>query len=449
MQRHDPFRALKISPLAIGPGFRLTLPLDTSSNRPPSACCDAYVALLLYTITRKFGADDCQLNPERRTHWETHLLPAWPAAWRWVAFFHPRSGNVAIVGEYNILGDFQTFYKATCDMEAGRRLVMDTDEALPLLLDLWLNYFEYIPNSSSLTCDWTMHLHNDYYFAKTIARLREHVPRPQSVHLAGKRIIDGLVAAAGSSLRKLYRKAISERLLRIVARQCVPAGKVVQDAIRTVFELVQLCNDLRFDDCPRDVVYAVVKAWQDTADLVDGESMALLCLQLLALFHVTCASDHRYLAWCVRAGSVTAVLRLVRGPSWRDGDGNEAVTIRLIRWMRAQMVHRDFLRVIRRHAGSAMVVQSDDPPYVQNFIVEYGECIQELDAVDAWMKTYPCLNRSMATWTEHKRKCVCGMAYYCSKECQIQHWPIHRHVCSRYRNLTRMSSRPFIVSRNE
>ncbi|TRM59068.1 hypothetical protein BD626DRAFT_573083 [Schizophyllum amplum] len=290
----------------------------------------------------------------------------------------------------------------------GRRLALDAEEAVLLLTDLWLNYFEYAPRSSP---DWEVQaLRSDIVLVTAVTETMRIVP--SATHPDAKRMADCLLAAAQGSSRTLYRKALAERLTRYMSLRCMPAGTVDRKIAQ---ELAILFKSLQLEGCPRDVVYAIVQVWKDSASLTDGVNMGVFCAQLLTLFHCCCLVDFRYLTWAIRAGAVPLLLKSARKRA-REATRILGVEPFLLRLMRVQMVHRNFMRVLRRYAGSVMHVQ-------------------DLKIVDAWLPTAArCRNPACTTTSADKppKKCVCNFETYCSRQCQQMCWSEHIQLCGRY-----------------
>ncbi|KAL1737662.1 hypothetical protein HDZ31DRAFT_78987, partial [Schizophyllum fasciatum] len=121
---------------------------------------------------------------------------------------------------------------------------------------------------------------------------------------------------------------------------------------------------------------------------------------ILAEFHERTATDFRQLAWAIRAGIVPPVLEQVR--MRRPTEGVNAPF--LLQFMRAQMVYRNFMRVLHRYAGPAMIIRKDDPVPVRAFITEYQENVKRLDQTKAWMQSLSCYNPEH--WkAEHHKTC--------------------------------------------
>lgn len=312
----------------------------------------------------------------------------------------------------------------------GRRLALDAEEAVLLLTDLWLNYFEYAPRSSP---DWEVQaLRSDIVLVTAVTETMRIVP--SATHPDAKRMADCLLAAAQGSSRTLYRKALAERLTRYMSLRCMPAGTVDRKIAQ---ELAILFKSLQLEGCPRDVVYAIVQVWKDSASLTDGVNMGVFCAQLLTLFHCCCLVDFRYLTWAIRAGAVPLLLKSARKRA-REATRILGVEPFLLRLMRVQMVHRNFMRVLRRYAGSVMVGQRDDRHWVENFISDYHKHVQDLKIVDAWLPTAArCRNPACTTTSADKppKKCVCNFETYCSRQCQQMCWSEHIQLCGRYRNM--------------
>ena len=91
---------------------------------------------------------------------------------------------------------------------------------------------------------------------------------------------------------------------------------------------------------------------------------------------------------------------------------------------------RDFKILIRR---------SDNLPKL--FKEEFGcECPEMLWLIVlSFIGTHRCLNVNVKGDRCSKvsyHKCLeCGWAYYCSKQCQIEHWPRHKDFCQRVKNI--------------
>ncbi|KAL1689545.1 hypothetical protein GGG16DRAFT_57502 [Schizophyllum commune] len=385
IERKDAFAALKVPPPESA--YDPSAPVDLDK---PSPCRNAFLALLSYNSALRLSAYDAELNPES-TVW-TSILRLWPAVSKWIELFHPRLGNRGSSRQWDldILALYRTFYSITCAYHQGRKKLMETKDALPVLLDVWLNYWDYAPTPAS-SAEWETCLDQDFWFLEAIARLRDDIPRPVIGHPDGRRIEQGLLDAAGGSRRKFYRKALLQRLQHIVAKQCIPTRTYTREALRMTQYLVYFFNDIRVEGAPRDIVSAIVQAWKDTLDITDGDDIGMSCAQLLILMHSISPDNFRYLAWAIRDGALELILRLVR-----VRDQTKEVTIgpsfTLMRLMRVQMIHRNFLRVLRRYGGSALVLRKDDPPCIKKFIQVYQSGVQVLDDVDEWDRNRPCYN---------------------------------------------------------
>ncbi|KAI4527775.1 hypothetical protein K525DRAFT_185838 [Schizophyllum commune Loenen D] len=385
IERKDAFAALKVPPPESA--YDPSAPVDLDK---PSPCRNAFLALLSYNSALRLSAYDAELNTES-TIW-TSILRLWPAVSKWIELFHPRLGNRGSSRQWDldILALYRTFYSVTCAYHQGRKKLMETKDALPVLLDVWLNYWDYAPTPAS-SAEWETCLDQDFWFLEAIARLRDDIPRPVIGHPDGRRIEQGLLDAAGGSRRKFYRKALLQRLQHIVAKQCIPTRTYTREALRMTQYLVYFFNDIRVEGAPRDIVSAIVQAWKDTLDITDGDDIGMSCAQLLILMHSISPDNFRYLAWAIRDGALELILRLVR-----VRDQTKEVTIgpsfTLMRLMRVQMIHRNFLRVLRRYGGSALVLRKDDPPCIKKFIQVYQSGVQVLDDVDEWDRNRPCYN---------------------------------------------------------
>ncbi|KAL1669921.1 hypothetical protein GGF50DRAFT_43587 [Schizophyllum commune] len=385
IERKDAFAALKVPPPESA--YDPSAPVDLDK---PSPCRNAFLALLSYNSALRLSAYDAELNTES-TIW-TSILRLWPAVSKWIELFHPRLGNRGSSRQWDldILALYRTFYSVTCAYHQGRKKLMETKDALPVLLDVWLNYWDYAPTPAS-SAEWETCLDQDFWFLEAIARLRDDIPRPVIGHPDGRRIEQGLLDAAGGSRRKFYRKALLQRLQHIVAKQCIPTRTYTREALRMTQYLVYFFNDIRVEGAPRDIVSAIVQAWKDTLDITDGDDIGMSCAQLLILMHSISPDNFRYLAWAIRDGALELILRLVR-----VRDQTKEVTIgpsfTLMRLMRVQMIHRNFLRVLRRYGGSALVLRKDDPPCIRKFIQVYQSGVQVLDDVDEWDRNRPCYN---------------------------------------------------------
>lgn len=385
IERKDAFAALKVPPPESA--YDPSAPVDLDK---PSPCRNAFLALLSYNSALRLSAYDAELNPES-TIW-TSILRLWPAVSKWIELFHPRLGNRGSSRQWDldILALYRTFYSITCAYHQGRKKLMETKDALPVLLDVWLNYWDYAPTPAS-SAEWETCLDQDFWFLEAIARLRDDIPRPVIGHPDGRRIEQGLLDAAGGSRRKFYRKALLQRLQHIVAKQCIPTRTYTREALRMTQYLVYFFNDIRVEGAPRDIVSAIVQAWKNTLDITDGDDIGMSCAQLLILMHSISPDNFRYLAWAIRDGALELILRLVR-----VRDQTKEVTIgpsfTLMRLMRVQMIHRNFLRVLRRYGGSALVLRKDDPPCIKKFIQVYQSGVQVLDDVDEWDRNRPCYN---------------------------------------------------------
>ncbi|KAL1731399.1 hypothetical protein EV714DRAFT_283505 [Schizophyllum commune] len=385
IERKDTFAALKVPPPESA--YDPSAPVDLDK---PSPCRNAFLALLSYNSALRLSAYDAELNSES-TIW-TSILRLWPAVSKWIELFHPRLGNRGSSRQWDldILALYRTFYSITCAYHQGRKKLMETKDALPVLLDVWLNYWDYAPTPAS-SAEWETCLDQDFWFLEAIARLRDDIPRPVIGHPDGRRIEQGLLDAAGGSRRKFYRKALLQRLQHIVAKQCIPTRTYTREALRMTQYLVYFFNDIRVEGAPRDIVSAIVQAWKDTLDITDGDDIGMSCAQLLILMHSISPDNFRYLAWAIRDGALELILRLVR-----VRDQTKEVTIgpsfTLMRLMRVQMIHRNFLRVLRRYGGSALVLRKDDPPCIRKFIQVYQSGVQVLDDVDEWVRNRPCYN---------------------------------------------------------
>ncbi|KAI5825226.1 hypothetical protein K523DRAFT_313787 [Schizophyllum commune Tattone D] len=429
IERKDAFAALKVPPPESA--YDPSAPVDLDK---PSPCRNAFLALLSYNSALRLSAYDAELNTES-TIW-TSILRLWPAVSKWIELFHPRLGNRGSSRQWDldILALYRTFYSVTCAYHQGRKKLMETKDALPVLLDVWLNYWDYAPTPAS-SAEWETCLDQDFWFLEAIARLRDDIPRPVIGHPDGRRIEQGLLDAAGGSRRKFYRKALLQRLQHIVAKQCIPTRTYTREALRMTQYLVYFFNDIRVEGAPRDIVSAIVQAWKDTLDITDGDDIGMSCAQLLILMHSISPDNFRYLAWAIRDGALELILRLVR-----VRDQTKEVTIgpsfTLMRLMRVQMIHRNFLRVLRRYGGSALVLRKDDPPCIRKFIQVYQSGVQVLDDVDEWDRNRPCYNPTcnadVSSQPEQMKTCECGIACYCSRRCQRENYAEHRPTCVGY-----------------
>ena len=127
--------------------------------------------------------------------------------------------------------------------------------------------------------------------------------------------------------------------------------------------------------------------------------------------------------------------------TWSGGEQSNGVQFAL-RWKYMRLYHsyvhflqqkscaRDFKILIRR---------SDNLPklFKEEFGCESPRILWVI--VLSFIVNHHCLNENVKRESCPKvsyLKCLeCGFAYYCSKECQIENWPMHKSFCQRVKNI--------------
>ncbi|TRM66000.1 hypothetical protein BD626DRAFT_397762 [Schizophyllum amplum] len=427
MEDKEAFIDLSLDPHSLVNDGRIDLPVQLSL---PSPAREAWKALLIFMPllnivhmeSNRFDKPDSPLCKV--------TFREWPNAMRWVAFFHPKSGNVAVSNQEAVLNTLRNFFSTTCEMYEGNRIMLETEGALSLLLDLWLDYFNYVP-TATLRGNARQVLKDEYSLLLAIWRFFSEVPNPgRLTYPPAVRVVDGLLALTNGNARRLHKKALSQRVARILTLQSIPTHDLAE-TISTVEELMALVNRRHPGQWPRKVICTLVRAWKMTAHLSQGEEVALACAHIFITFHARGSSDYRYLTWAIRAGLIPLLFQLIR---MHTSTGTQATPPALLHYIRVQMVYRNFVRVLRRYAGSAMVIREGDLPYVEQFIRHYENSVQliEKTADFRWTPIY-CANKGCSlAMSEHAlKKCACRVTYYCSQECQSEDWKArHNRQCA-------------------
>lgn len=422
MRTQQPFIDLSLDPQLLLVNHNIRLPIDL---RPTSAFHAAHHALSALRILLLFADDYPDLYAA--------TLAVWPDAWRWAAFFHPKFKNVTHSDLASLLPGVNVVIAACAHVE-GRQLVLETQDACHLLLDLWLNLFDYIPKiSASASPEQLQEL--DHSLARTICNFVRDIPEKENNpgHPRVIFLVDNALLAAGGNVRKLYRKALSERFIRFTLQKPFPMdafGRCLADT----HEFISILPGRP----PRDVVYTLIESWNVSSTLTENFLVPAAFCTWITQFHARRATDSKLLKWAIYAGLIVPLLHLVR----LNDDTQKIMTPLILQFMRAQMIHRDFIRSLRRYAGASMVLQCGDGAHIRAFMTEYQENVEELESVEAWSRSIGCDNNQCPAvaddlFSPPLKKCACQTAYYCSVACQRQHWNAgHRLECHVSRSVT-------------
>ncbi|KAI5826331.1 hypothetical protein K523DRAFT_419338 [Schizophyllum commune Tattone D] len=356
------------------------------------------------------------------------IIRAYPNTWRWIVFFHPRFGNTI----RNAMEDVQIVERAITSLGVfpqGREVIRSMPDGFYLLFDIWINLFDYAP-PSAVTKEWPALEECDRSLGTVIRSFFDDIPgkaADKRNNLDAIMLMEAALATTDGNIRRLHRKALNDRLRPFIARKPIPIEELGLALSSTQVILTSL-NINRTAPLPRDVVYTIVDAWKaiSTGPYTSLVRKASEHFATILVEFYERASDVRQLAWAVRAGAVPLILQLVRTRGPRDGINGPF----LLQYLRAQMIYRNFMRVLHRYAGPTMILRKDDPVPVRAFITEYQENVRRLDQVKAWMQSLSCQNPECPSPGSPStlRKCAdCRSVYYCSEECQAQHWKAEHH----------------------
>ncbi|KAL1699968.1 hypothetical protein EV121DRAFT_264630 [Schizophyllum commune] len=439
MEYDKPFADLALDPDLLVANGLIRLPVNLVETIP---CRNAYNAILTYNLLIHLVHYEANTLDNPDSPICQAAFREWPNVMRWAAFFHPKFKNVAPLYEEQALKTIRRFFCTTCDIIQGDRIVLETGDSLNLVLDLWLNFYDYAARLPLTTTTKKMieegeFEKNEYKLLVAVWRFFHDLPCPGTTwwsHPDAARVSDGFIAICGGKPRQLYRKALSTRISHyLLTQDPIPCDELME-TISTVEEVIGLVNRRTPSvSIPRSVIHSVIQAWKDTASLPNGDDVGMACAHLFTTIHSRCTSDARYLEWGVGAGLLPLVLNLIRTRPETKTE-HFGVPPVLLGYLRYQMVHRNFVRLMRCHGGSDMEIREDDYSYVATFINAYRDAVSELD------KDYKTLAE------EHLMKCrfdscpdVCGdiplkrcecrVVHYCSRRCQAADWKRHRQYC--------------------
>ncbi|KAI5891843.1 uncharacterized protein SCHCODRAFT_02545613 [Schizophyllum commune H4-8] len=237
--------------------------------------------------------------------------------------------------------------------------------------------------------------------------------------------------------RGLYRCLVGHMKFLALMRR----GDARRQAWETHFLLVGTTKNLigrfrPFRPLPRGMYRRIIEA--ATLCLHEGYTSAvrdaIMALRMLFLGAASCprgyvcAIEVDVLGFMARAHAAG-----IRGGGGAPEDDSDIILLH----MRASLVFPSVLRALHRKHGAELgdagnrksPIEREFPGLVQFFRRRWDECTDEV-AKERFNSFLQCSN-SLADSHEHAlRYCPCGEAFYCSVECQRQHWrAVHSKTC--------------------
>ncbi|TRM66556.1 hypothetical protein BD626DRAFT_483078 [Schizophyllum amplum] len=417
-------------------------------------CEFAYQYLCIYLCLMEEASGSPAPDILRRT-----FAQSWRGAWRWACFFYENANNdmlcATIVQEstHGLLKTLHAFYVATTCFAEGVIAIRDTPGALAQLVDLWVHVSYYEPPTARGCEDF---MTADLFVSECIRRVLNTipVPTPNSSGAGTRGNGNPLAAHATNELldlvdgqpRKLYHGILHTRLSVYLEQGAALPTEVFDEVLRATADVLSALAPLCPGNYSRDAVYAVMSCWKAVGMRPRNASTVAAdgCIRILRTGH-SVSTDPRPLLWAIRADLVPLLFSLLRQNARAQHDNWQLLLLDI----QFQMRNRRVLRVLRRCAEKYLQEESRGDVYpMKEFTEDYYACLRTEDKTNAWvrkkMNCEPC-KRSIR---DHSlKRCVCKAFYYCSKECQREHWRENHHEwCYSIANYVQLNSGADIVN---
>ncbi|KAL1728443.1 hypothetical protein EV714DRAFT_215263 [Schizophyllum commune] len=422
-RRSHPFREIERPPAARRSGEPLLHPDDPSIT-------GAWASLgqfgFLCINLREFVCDD---NTAKL--WQ-HLFSYVPAILAWLELLHPMNGHLVPLADspndllycntiITVLHAMGTWY-----MYDSFDSMMDYICSTPVILyavDLWVNLARYSKQPNPTLVWLTVQLVHTFAFRG----VRYPEPDARISHRIGYIVQERLHGDSRGLCRTIANHAA------VVAN--TEDSETTAYVYRLGIGLFRDISELAPRVCPRGSVKTLLHTMQTHLAKCDWRALGAAFTYLLYLWEHT--ADYRAIEWSLDDGVLDVILRTILG-------GHPEIVASPCRALQAAFMCWRVLHAFRRiEAGSRTKLRliARQSPEIKHLMAGYDAriTVHQRSREDWRLRKSRCSYQHCAAPNDlaagqTTRACICGGTWYCSAECQKQHWRAeHREVSNQQR----------------
>ncbi|KAL1709736.1 hypothetical protein EV121DRAFT_276277 [Schizophyllum commune] len=351
--------------------------------------------------------------------WE-HLFSYVPAILAWLELLHPMNGHLVPLADspndllycntiITVLQGMGTWYM--CDSFDSMMDYICSTHVILYAVDLWVNLARYSKQPNP-TLVWL-----SVQLVHTFAFRGVRYPEPDA----------GISHRIGCIVQERLH-GDSRGLCRIIANHAaVVANTEDSETTAYVYQLgIGLFRDipeLTPRVCPRDSVKTLLRTMQTHLAKCEWRALGAAFTYLLYLWEHT--GDYRAIEWSLNDGVLDVILRTIQG-------GHPKIVASPCRALQAAFMCWRVLHAFRRiEAGSRtkLRLMTRQSPEIKHLMAGYDArvTVHQRAREDWRLRKSRCSYQHCATPKDSAvkqtiRACICGGTWYCSAECQKQHW---------------------------